>query len=228
MGWLQLVGSIKLQVSFAKEPYKRDDILQKRPIILSILLTVATPYRIYCIYWYTVAITLTFANFVPSKFASDNPGLNVLRTGVIAESQAHTHTHTYTHTHAHTHIHTCTHTHTHTHTNTHSYTDTHTCKDQYKDQYTQTWFQRAPDWCDCRQTNIHTHTHTHTRTHTQTHTHTHTHTHTRVWGGATTIGLRAERRGLLSKSDMQTWGSFSIVTWQFKESTYCCCAGGNG
>jgi len=33
MGWLQLVGSIKLQVSFAKETYKRDDILQKRPII---------------------------------------------------------------------------------------------------------------------------------------------------------------------------------------------------
>jgi len=32
MGWLRLVGSFKLQVSFAKEPYKRDDILQKRPI----------------------------------------------------------------------------------------------------------------------------------------------------------------------------------------------------
>ena len=44
MGWLQLVGSIKFEVSFAKETYKRDDILQKRPIILSILLTVATPY----------------------------------------------------------------------------------------------------------------------------------------------------------------------------------------
>ena len=44
MGWLWLVGSIKLYASFAKEPYKRDDILQKRPIILSILLTVATPY----------------------------------------------------------------------------------------------------------------------------------------------------------------------------------------
>ena len=29
MGWLRLVGSFKLQVSFAKEPYKRDDILQK-------------------------------------------------------------------------------------------------------------------------------------------------------------------------------------------------------
>jgi len=33
MGWLRLVGSLKLQVSFAKEPYKRDDILQKRPKI---------------------------------------------------------------------------------------------------------------------------------------------------------------------------------------------------
>jgi len=33
MGWLRLVGSLKLQVSFAKEPCIRDDILQKRPII---------------------------------------------------------------------------------------------------------------------------------------------------------------------------------------------------
>jgi len=45
MGWLRLVGSIKLLVSFAKEPYKRNDILQKRPIILSILLSEATTYR---------------------------------------------------------------------------------------------------------------------------------------------------------------------------------------
>jgi len=29
MGWLRLVGSLKLKVSFVKEPYKRDDILQK-------------------------------------------------------------------------------------------------------------------------------------------------------------------------------------------------------
>jgi len=43
MGWLRLVGSIKLLVFFAKESYKRDYTLQKRPIILSILLTVATP-----------------------------------------------------------------------------------------------------------------------------------------------------------------------------------------
>jgi len=33
MGWIRLAGSIKLQVSFAKEPYKRDDILQKRPLV---------------------------------------------------------------------------------------------------------------------------------------------------------------------------------------------------
>jgi len=37
------VGSIKLHVSFVKEPYKRDNILQKRPVIQSILLTEATP-----------------------------------------------------------------------------------------------------------------------------------------------------------------------------------------
>ena len=32
-GWLWLVGSIKLQVPFAKEPYQRGDILQKKPVI---------------------------------------------------------------------------------------------------------------------------------------------------------------------------------------------------
>jgi len=37
MGWLRLVGSLKLQVSFAKEPYKRDYNLQKRPIMRKIV-----------------------------------------------------------------------------------------------------------------------------------------------------------------------------------------------
>ena len=45
MGCLRLVGSLKLQVSFAKEPYKNDHIMQKRPIILRSLLIVATTYR---------------------------------------------------------------------------------------------------------------------------------------------------------------------------------------
>jgi len=44
MGWLRLVGSLKIMVSFAKEPYNRDDILQKRPIILRSLLIVAGPF----------------------------------------------------------------------------------------------------------------------------------------------------------------------------------------
>ena len=43
-GWLRFMGTLKLQVSFAKEPYERDDILQMRLIILRSLLIVATPY----------------------------------------------------------------------------------------------------------------------------------------------------------------------------------------
>jgi len=43
MGWLRLVGSWKLQVSFAKELYKRDYILQNRTRILRSLQVVATP-----------------------------------------------------------------------------------------------------------------------------------------------------------------------------------------
>jgi len=43
MGWLRLVGFLKSHVSFAKEPCKRDDILQKRLVFLRSLLIVATP-----------------------------------------------------------------------------------------------------------------------------------------------------------------------------------------
>ena len=48
MGWLRFVGSLKVQVSIAKEPYKRDYILQKRSMILRSLLPVATPFQITC------------------------------------------------------------------------------------------------------------------------------------------------------------------------------------
>ena len=44
MCWLRLISSLQLYDSFAKEPYKRDYILQKRPVILRGLLIVATPY----------------------------------------------------------------------------------------------------------------------------------------------------------------------------------------
>ena len=45
VGQLRLVGSLKLQISFAKEPYKRDDTLQRRRMILRSLLIIATPYK---------------------------------------------------------------------------------------------------------------------------------------------------------------------------------------
>ena len=44
MGWLDLVASIQLQVAFAEYRLFHGALLQKRPIILAILLTVATPY----------------------------------------------------------------------------------------------------------------------------------------------------------------------------------------
>jgi len=47
IGCLRLVGSLKLQVSFVKEPYKTDLDSPKRPIILRRLLIVATPYHIH-------------------------------------------------------------------------------------------------------------------------------------------------------------------------------------
>jgi len=48
MGWLRLVCSLKSQDSNAKEPNKRDYILQKRPIISRSLLIFATPYHVLC------------------------------------------------------------------------------------------------------------------------------------------------------------------------------------
>ena len=49
MGWLRLVGSIKLQVSFAEYSLFYRALLQKRRIMLSILLSEATPYlRLSC------------------------------------------------------------------------------------------------------------------------------------------------------------------------------------
>jgi len=46
MGWLRLVGSLKLHVSFAEYSLFYMALLQKRPIILRSLLIVATPYLI--------------------------------------------------------------------------------------------------------------------------------------------------------------------------------------
>jgi len=44
MGWLRLVGSLKVQVSFAEYRLFYRALWQKRPMILRSLLMVATPY----------------------------------------------------------------------------------------------------------------------------------------------------------------------------------------
>ena len=46
-GVAMIRGSLKVHVSFAKKPYKRDDILQKTQVILRSLLIVAAPYAYY-------------------------------------------------------------------------------------------------------------------------------------------------------------------------------------
>ena len=45
MGWLRLVGCLKIQVSLQNTGLFCRALLQKRPIFLSILLIVATPYE---------------------------------------------------------------------------------------------------------------------------------------------------------------------------------------
>jgi len=51
MGWLRLVGCLKIQVSLQNIGLFCTALLQKRPIFLSILLIVATPYVRYSTYF---------------------------------------------------------------------------------------------------------------------------------------------------------------------------------
>jgi len=80
MRWLRLVGSLNLQVSFAKELYKRDNILYKRPIILRSLLTVATPYlsSIYPFYQ-TLLGNPQFSKIFNPYFQSTNPYIYIYK-----------------------------------------------------------------------------------------------------------------------------------------------------
>ena len=87
-GWLRLVGSLKLYVSFAKEPYKRDYILHKRPVILRSLLIVATPYK----------------NQHRISSAKEKLFHTFMRTNAHTHTQTHTCTHTRTHTCPHAHL----------------------------------------------------------------------------------------------------------------------------
>ena len=104
MGWLRLVGSLKVYVSVAEYRLFYRALSQKRPIILRSLLIVATPY-------------------------TDIEGVETRAHEHVhkrTHSLAHTHTHTYTHHLSHTHAHAHAHTNTLTRTNTHAITCTHT------------------------------------------------------------------------------------------------------
>jgi len=107
MGWLRLVGNLKLQVSIAKEPYKRDYILQKRPIILRSLLIVATAYMYIwgmCMYMYKYGLQFTCAY---THMYKQLAGERRSEYGCACS-------HAYVYTHSRIHIHTCKHTHTYT------------------------------------------------------------------------------------------------------------------
>jgi len=77
MGWLQLVGSLQLYFSYAKEPYKRDDILQK---------------------------TYDFKEPTDRShpISKRQHTLTHTHTQTCTHNQTHTHTHTQTHTRRHT------------------------------------------------------------------------------------------------------------------------------
>ena len=120
IGWLRLVGSLKLWVSFAENCLFYRALLQKRPLILRSLLVIATLYNRHTQHIYTHTHAQTHKHTHTHTHTH--------------KSRAHTHTHTLslslthkrTNTHTHTHIHTHTHTNAHTHKRTHSHTDTHT------------------------------------------------------------------------------------------------------
>ena len=62
MGWLRWVGCLKIQVSLQNTGLFFRALLQKRPIFLSILLIVATPYTIYftCQHVFCISHCLVF------------------------------------------------------------------------------------------------------------------------------------------------------------------------
>jgi len=73
MGWLRLVGSLQLQVSFAEYSLFYRALLQKRPIILRSLLIVATPYHVDMrLYMYTTPTATNALFFCGCTFVTTN------------------------------------------------------------------------------------------------------------------------------------------------------------
>jgi len=125
MGWLRLVGSLKLQVSFAKEPFKRDHILQKGPMILRSLLIVATPYHTWSHIPQTHTRTCTRTQHAHARTCT--------RTWTRARTHSHLHYNSTlacspppsTHARIHVHIHARTHARTRARTRTYMHANAH-------------------------------------------------------------------------------------------------------
>jgi len=117
MGWLRLVGSLKLSVSFAKEPYKKDNILQKRPTILRSLLIEATPYQTLPL---RLQLTLSsmpdsapMATHTHAYMRALSLSLSLFLSLSLSLSLSPSRSLSHTHTQLHKRTRTCTHAHTH-------------------------------------------------------------------------------------------------------------------
>ena len=111
---------LKIKVSFAKETYQRDDILQKRPIIFRSLLIVATPYHVH-------SLSLSLCHVHTLSFSLFVMGREDIMAGAYDMTLTHTHTHSHSLSHTHTHqVHITLHAHTNTHSRSLSHTHTHT------------------------------------------------------------------------------------------------------
>ena len=119
MGWLQLVGLIKFKVFFAKEPYKRDDILQKRPRILRSLLIVA-PHSVVCIFNRVVSCVYFYTLHTAGRDTAQVQ--KMFRTCISQDTLQHTATHCNTLQHTATHCNTLQHTATNSDTLRHTAT----------------------------------------------------------------------------------------------------------
>ena len=121
MGWLRLVGSFKIQVSFAESRLFYRAFLQKRSVIWRSLLIVTTPHLQWMAaihnHGHARAHTYTYTHAYTHS-------LSHTHTQIRISTHAHTHTRSHSHTHTHTCIHTYTHPHIHTYTHTHK-THTH-------------------------------------------------------------------------------------------------------
>jgi len=104
MGWLRLVGSLKLQVSFAEYRLFYRALLQKRPAILSSLLIVATPYL------YTRSANCTTLGHTAAPCNTMQHTATRCRTCITCNILQHTATHCNTLQHTATHCNTLQHT----------------------------------------------------------------------------------------------------------------------